>query len=145
MRPGRDLPLHVLDPALEEGGDRHAGRVDVGAVLDLGQQPGALNLRLALGAREGMPTAFALSGLCITHIDDDGPTTGRPLPNMALHLFSPLAFSKASSRAIILSNFSFTASLTARAAISPSNISGTAVPDLSDHSSLSIISAFMER
>src|SRR5262249_12397889 len=88
MRPGRDLPLHVLDPALEEGSDRHAGGINMGAVLALGQQPGALDLGLPLGAGKGMPAALALAGLRIAHVNNDGPMSGRPLAEMPLHFES---------------------------------------------------------
>src|SRR5262249_18845736 len=89
MRPGRYLPLHVLDPALEESGDRHAGG-DVGAVLQIGDQAGSLYLRLALRASEAVPAPLALTGLRIARVDDDGPVTGGAFADVALHLFSPM-------------------------------------------------------
>src|SRR5262249_11530571 len=79
----------VFDPTLEEGRDRHARGIDAGAVLELGQQSGAFDLRLALGAGKGMPAALAPTGLRIAHVDDDGPVTGRPFADVAFHFFSP--------------------------------------------------------
>jgi hypothetical protein len=76
MRPWRDLAGHVLNPSVEEGGDRHAGRFDAGAVLHLGQQTGALNLRLALGSLEGVPALLTLVG-GVAPVNDDGPMAGR--------------------------------------------------------------------
>src|SRR5262249_42465704 len=60
----------------------------MGAVLDLGQKPGALDLGLSLGAGEGMPAALALAGLRIAHVEDDGPTAGRAFAKMPLHFES---------------------------------------------------------
>src|SRR5215831_9071427 len=91
MRPGRDLSLHVLDPAFEEGRDGHARGVDVGAVLQLGDQAGGLDLRLSLGARKGMPTAFAIAGLRIARVNHDGPVTGRAFAKMPPHFESSLS------------------------------------------------------
>jgi hypothetical protein len=70
------LAFHVLDPALEESRDRHSGRVNAGAVLRLGQEPSALDLRLALRASERMPAALPLAGLRIAHVDDYRPLAG---------------------------------------------------------------------
>jgi hypothetical protein len=91
MRARRDLAFHVLNPALEEGRNRHASGIDASAVLRLGEQPGTLDLGLALGARKGMPAALAFAGLRIAHVDDDGPMTGRPFANVAFHFSSPLS------------------------------------------------------
>jgi hypothetical protein len=44
--------LHVLDPALEEGGQREPGRIDGGAIGAPGDQTGAFDLRVALGPGE---------------------------------------------------------------------------------------------
>src|SRR5262249_13000274 len=64
-------------------------RIDCGAGLRLGDQAGALDLRLPLVAGEAVPAAFALAGLRIAHVNDDGPMTGRAFADMALHFFSP--------------------------------------------------------
>jgi hypothetical protein len=66
----------VLDPAFEEGGDRYAGRFNGGAGLKLGNQAGFLDLRLALGALEGIPALLASAAGRIGHVDDDGPVAG---------------------------------------------------------------------
>ena len=60
------------------------GWIDRIAVLRLGDQPGALDLRLALRPRKGMPAAFALT-LCVVSINDDGPMARRPFANVAFH------------------------------------------------------------
>src|SRR5262245_65926078 len=86
---GRDVARHVLDPAVEEGGDRQPGWLDGSAALQFCEQPSNLYLRLALRASEAMPAALALPSLRITHVDDDGPMAGRALADMALHFFSP--------------------------------------------------------
>ena len=75
----------MLDPAFEEGSDCHAGGIDARAGLYLGKQSGALDLGLSLGARKGMPAAFALAGLRIAHVNHDGPMTRRPFAQMASH------------------------------------------------------------
>src|SRR5262249_12536272 len=87
-RSGRDLSVHVLEPALEEGGDRHAGGIDRGAGLQLGDEAGALGLRLARGADEAVPAALALAG-GVLRVDDDRPMSRRTLPGMALTTHPP--------------------------------------------------------
>jgi hypothetical protein len=67
------LTLHVLDPALEEGRDRLASGVDQGAFLGFEDQAGALDLSLPLRAHEVVPAAFALAGLRIMDVENDGP------------------------------------------------------------------------
>jgi hypothetical protein len=67
----------VLKPSLEEGGERHAGGFDVGALVQIGDQAGAFDLGLALAALEGMPALPALAGDRVGHVDDDGPVAGR--------------------------------------------------------------------
>src|SRR5262249_8903790 len=93
MRSGRDLALHVLDPAFEEGGDRQPGWLDGSAALQFCEQPSNLYLRLALRASESMPAPLAFPRLRITHVDDDGPMAGGTLADMASHLESSLSVS----------------------------------------------------
>jgi len=52
------------------------GWIDRGTALRLGDQLSAPDLRLALRAGEGMPSALSLAGLRIAHIDYDGPMAG---------------------------------------------------------------------
>ena len=70
----RDLAFHVLDPSFEEGRDRHTGRFDGGAVLEVGNQASTLDLRLPLGAFEAVPALLPLAVL--RHVDNDCPVTG---------------------------------------------------------------------
>src|SRR5262249_8335895 len=75
--------------SIEKRCDCDPGGVDRNAALHFRYQAGAFDLGLPLGAGEGMPAALALTGLRIAHVDDDGPVTGRPFADMALHFFSP--------------------------------------------------------
>jgi hypothetical protein len=63
--------------SVEEFGNRDSGWIDHSAALHFRYQASALDLRLALVAGEGMPTALALARFQIAHVDDDGPMTGR--------------------------------------------------------------------
>src|SRR5262249_25736443 len=85
VRAWRYLSLHVLDPPLEEAGDGLPLGLDVSAALHLGDQPRAFLVGLPLGALAGMPFTLALAAVWISHVDDDGPMTGRPLADMAFH------------------------------------------------------------
>jgi hypothetical protein len=78
--------LHVLDPALKEGRDRHAGGIDTGAVLKLRNQARAFDLCLTLRSLETVPTALALAGGRIAHVGHDGPMAGRTFADVAFHL-----------------------------------------------------------
>src|SRR5262249_17435548 len=87
-RPWRDFPrgLPLGQPSPHEVGHCDLGRLDGGSTIDRGDEPGALDLCLALAALERMPTAPALAALRIAHIDDDGPMAGRAFAKVALHL-----------------------------------------------------------
>jgi hypothetical protein len=76
-----------LEP-IEELPDRDPARLDRTTVLQFGDQPRAFDLRLPLRSLEAMPTALALAGLRIAHVNDDSPMTGRPFANVALHFDS---------------------------------------------------------
>src|SRR5262245_2087697 len=67
-------------------------RLDRTTVLQFGDQPRAFDLRLPLSAGEAMPTAPALAGHRIMTIEDDCPTAGRALTDMAAHYFFSLCF-----------------------------------------------------
>jgi hypothetical protein len=75
----------VIQPSVHEGGDRDLSGLDVGAGVHLGGETGALLLRLALAAGEAVPLSHPLARLWIGHIEDDGPSAGRTLADMALH------------------------------------------------------------
>src|SRR5262249_30581477 len=75
--------------AVKEFGECNARRIDSATALRLGDQTRALDLSLALCPLEGMPTALALAGLRVAHVDDDGPVTGRAFTDVAFHFFSP--------------------------------------------------------
>src|SRR5262249_37798191 len=155
MRSGRDLALHVLDPAFEEGGDRQPGWLDGSAALQFCEQPSNLYLRLALRASEAMPAPLAFPSLRITHVDDDGPMAGGTLADMAFHSSLHHLRSIWDCRAISLSNFSLVAvSLWPNVSVIPNcaSLSFSSLNKFSivgsrarDSSSLWIISVFIER
>jgi hypothetical protein len=85
----------MLEPPLHVRGDRDLGRFEVGAALQRGNQPRTLDLRLPLRAREGMPFPAPLARGGIAKIDDDCPSHGRSLADVALHFcFLLLAFNR---------------------------------------------------
>src|SRR5262245_7008702 len=155
MRSGRDLALHVLDPAFEEGGDRQPGWLDGSAALQFCEQPSNLYLRLALRASESMPAPLAFPSLRITHVDDDGPMAGGTLADMAFHSSLHHLRRKAYTwdcRAISLSNFSFIAWPNDSVIPNCASLSFSSLDKFSivgsrakDSSSLWIISVFIER
>src|SRR5262249_51471741 len=116
-RPGADLGRHMGQPTLQVLPQRHVGGVQGSTVLDLGNQLRALDLRLSLGARKGMPTAFAIAGLRIARVNHDGPVTGRAFADVAPHFLPPLLAS-------ILSISSSLASISAAAALTSSEVAG---------------------
>jgi hypothetical protein len=67
----RGFPL--IDARPHEVGHGRLARLDIIALAYGGDQLSAFDLRLALRAPEGMPAPFALAGLWIAHVDDDGP------------------------------------------------------------------------
>jgi hypothetical protein len=69
----------MLDPAFEESGERHTRRLDMGALIQFGDQTGAFDLGLPLGALEGIPALLASAAGRIGYVDHDGPMTGRTL------------------------------------------------------------------
>ena len=73
VRARGDLRRHVLDPAIQEAGERRFVRLDVGARRHLRDEAGALLLRLTLGPFEAVPLATALPRLRVRHVEDDGP------------------------------------------------------------------------
>src|SRR5215510_4497484 len=77
-RSWRDVPcgLPLGYAAAHEVSHCDLGRLDGGSAVDRGDEPGALNLRLAFGAGEGVPAPFALAGCRIAYINDDGPVAG---------------------------------------------------------------------
>jgi hypothetical protein len=85
---GGDLRGHVGKPSLQEGRNCYPRRINVRAPFRLGYEAGALNLCLSLSTPEAMPTALALSGGRIAHVDDDGPMAGRAFAKMPLHFES---------------------------------------------------------
>src|SRR5262245_31779314 len=91
-RPWRDFPrgLPLGQPSPHEVGHCDLGRLDGGSTIDRGDEPGALDLCLALAALERMPTALALAGLRIAHVDHDGPMAGRAFADVTLHFLPPL-------------------------------------------------------
>src|SRR6516165_3880808 len=74
--------------SIEKRCDCDPGGVDRNAALHFRYQPGAFDLGLPFGASERMPAALALAGLGITHVDDDGPVTGRAFADVAFHFSS---------------------------------------------------------
>src|SRR5262249_6827701 len=95
------------DARPHEIGHGRLARLDVVALAGSGDKLGAFDLRLALRALKSVPLAPALAGLRITHVDDDGPVTGRPFAKMPPHFdFSSLSVdagcSAASRRRAIL-------------------------------------------
>src|SRR5262245_20545580 len=87
---GLDRNPVLLEP-VHELRDRDPARIDGPAGLQLGDQLGAPDLRLALGALERVPAPLALP-LCIAHVDHDGPAAGASLADMAFHGTSPFVF-----------------------------------------------------
>src|SRR5262249_48876911 len=73
---------------IQERIDRDSRWIDRIAVLRLGDQPGALDLRLSLRASEAMPAALALA-LCVVSVNDDGPAAGRTFADVTFHGLSP--------------------------------------------------------
>jgi hypothetical protein len=94
----------MFEPPFEEGRDCRARRFDGGAGLEFCQEPGALDLGLALGAGEGMPAPLALVGLRIAHVDDDGEMAGRPFADVAFHFCSPSSLASSPAKAITWSS-----------------------------------------
>ncbi|WP_206075239.1 hypothetical protein [Mesorhizobium tamadayense] len=92
MRLRRDRRLDEGQPLVEELGHGLLGRLDIVAVLDLGDQPGTFFLGLALRCRfERMPLPAALAG-SVVHVEDNDPFAGRAFFDVAFH-FAVLAFS----------------------------------------------------
>src|SRR5262245_3562082 len=87
MRGDVDRNPIALEP-IEECRDSDAGRIDGSAIFRLGDQARAFDLRLSLGAGEGMPPALALAGLWFTHVDDNCPVAGRAFAKMPSHFGS---------------------------------------------------------
>src|SRR5262249_62406810 len=80
------------------------GWVDRGPALPLRNEPGALDLRSALGPLKRMPTAFALPRLWIARVENDRPVAGRALTDMASHLFPPFLLFECSETLARLGN-----------------------------------------
>src|SRR5215831_5962558 len=83
-------------PSIEIIRNRYAGRINIRATFQFGNELRASCLRLSLIPLEAMPAALALAGN-IAHVDDDGPMAARAFANMALHFVSPLSLGFASS------------------------------------------------
>ena len=72
----RDARLDVGEPVVEKGAEPGLGGLDVGALGELRDETRALDLRLSLGSGERVPFAFALVGLGIADVENDGPMAG---------------------------------------------------------------------
>src|ERR1700750_1645471 len=94
---GRDMDVNpiALKP-IEERGNGDLGRIDRGAAV--GDKAGALDFRLAFVAPDRMPTALALTGCRIAHLDNDGPMAGRALADVTLHSGSSSMMSSDTNR-----------------------------------------------